>query len=301
MTKRTKAYLSLSITALIWGPAFAVIKPSLSVISPFQFLYFRYLIAAPLTLPLIFYYYKKLKPNLKTILTVSTIEFFGTPLALSILYLGLAKTSALEASLIGATSPILATIGGIIFLKEKEERLEWIGLSISFFGSLLLIVEPLITGKAFASSFSLSGNLMIFSYNLLSTTYYLLAKKHYQNLPKLFPTSIGYSISLISFFIFLKLTQSSTPISLLSTPSVATAAIYMGFFGSIIALTTRMYGQDQIEASEASLFNYLHGVIAIPASYFLLKEIPTIKQIIAILVISFGVFIAEYRPGKIKK
>ncbi len=300
MPKRTKAYLALLTTALIWGPAFVVIKPSFDHVSPFQFLFFRYLIAAPLTLPVIFYFYQKLKPNLKTLLKIISIELSGI-IGLSILYLGLDKTSALEASLIGATSPIIATLGGIIFLKEKEERNEWIGLAISFLGTIILVVEPLFMNQSQLNSFSLNGNLLILLYNFTSAIYYLSIKKHYSDLPRLFTTSISYSISAIFFFLFLLLTNTPTSVKLLTIPSVAIASFYMAILGSIVALTTRIYGQELIEASEASLFNYLHGVLAIPAAYFLLKEAPTSWQLIAMTIISFGVFLAEYRPRKITR
>ena len=298
MPKRTKAYLALLTTTLIWGAAFPIIKPSLSVISPYQFLYFRYLIAAPLTLPILFYFLYKIRPKLKTILKVALLELFGAPIALSILYLGLTKTTAIEASLISATSPILITLGGIIFLKEREEKLEWIGLTISFFGTIILIFEPLLTGKNFSTNFSFSGNLLILTYNLLIAAYYLIAKKFYQNLPKLMVTSISYSISLISFFIFLTLINQSISPTLLSIPSVAIAAFYMAILGSIVALATRLYGQSLIEASEASLFTYLQGVVAIPFAIWLLNESITWPQIVAMIIISLGVFLGEYRPKR---
>jgi len=300
MPKRTKAYLALLTTALIWGAALPIIKPSLSVISPFQFLYFRYLIAAPLTLPVLIYFLIKLKPKLKTILEIILLELFGAPLALSILYLGLAKTSALEASLITATSPVLITLGGIIFLKEKEEKLEWLGLGLSFLGTLFLVLQPLLNQQSLTTKFSLSGNLLVLIYSLSIAAYYLLAKKHYLGVPKLMVTSISYFVSFIAFYFFLSLTHQSNSVQLLKIPSVAIAAIYMGIFGSIIALTTRIYGQDLIEASEASLFTYLQGVIAIPVAFLLLNEVPTVFQIIAIIIISCGVFIAESRQRKKK-
>jgi len=301
MPKRTKAYLALLTTAIIWGAAFPIIKPSLSIISPYQFLYFRYLIAAPLTLPVLIYFLYKLKPKLKTIVKITLLELFGAPFALSILYLGLSKTSALEGSLITATSPILITLGGIIFLKEKQEKLEWIGLSLGFLGTLLLVVIPLLNGQSLTSYFSLSGNLLMLSYNLIIAFYYLAAKRLYRNIPKLFATSLSYSISFIAFFIFLTLTQQSHSPQLLQIPSVAIAAFYMAILGSIVALTTRIYGQNLIEASEASLFSYLQGVVAIPVAYLLLNEVPTWLQLLAILIISLGVFIGEYRPRKLAK
>jgi len=298
---RTRAYLALLTTAIIWGAAFPVIKPSLSIISPYQFLYFRYLIAAPLTLPILIYFFFKLKPKLKTIFTIILLELFGAPFSLSILYYGLSKTSALEASLIGATSPILVTLGGIIFLKEKEERHEWIGLSLSFLGTLLLVFIPLFTGQKLTTGLSLNGNLIILAYNLFITAYYLIAKKVYKNIPKLFATSFSYLISFIAFFIFLNLINQSYSLELLQIPSVAIACFYMAILGSIIALATRLYGQNLIEASEASLFTYLQGVVAIPAAFLLLNEIPSWLEIAAILIISFGVFLGEYRPRKLAK
>ena len=301
MTARTKAYLALLTTAIIWGAAFPIIKPSLSVISPYQFLYFRYLIAAPLTLPVLVYFLYKLKPKLKTILKITLLELFGAPLALSILYLGLSKTTALEASLIGATSPILVTLGGILFLKEKEEKLEWIGLSLAFLGSLILVLEPIFSGQKLTSYFSLTGNLLIFLYNLMITAYYLTIKRVYAKLPKFFVTSLSYLVSLIAFTLFLPLINQSRSISLLTIPSVIQASAYMAIFGSIIALTARIYGQNLIEASEASLFTYLQGVVVIPVAYLLLNETPNLTMIIAMLIISLGVILGEYRPKKLAK
>jgi len=302
MPVRTKAYLALLTTTLIWGAAFPIIKPSLSVISPFQFLFFRYLIAAPLTLPILIYFLYKTRPSLKTILKIILIEFFGAPLALSVLYLGLQQTSAIETSLISATSPILITLGGVFFLKEREEKQEWWGLIISFVGTLLLVFEPLFNGHSLAKTFSFSGNLIILTYNFIITAYYLLAKKYYASLPKFLVTSISYSLSFLSFGLWLKLTHTPTPINLLNIPSVALAAVYMSLFGSIIALFARLYGQDLIEASEACLFEYLQGVIAIPFAFLLLKELPSSIEIVAIVIISLGVYLAEKRsPRKLAK
>ena len=301
MSNRIKAYIALLTTAVIWGSAFPIIKPSFDHISPFQFLYFRYLIAAPLTLPIIIYFFFKIRPSLKTIAKILALEFFGAPFALSFLYLGLNQTSAIEASLIAATSPIITTLGGIIFLKEKEEKREWLGLAISFLGALLLVFEPLINGQSLTQPFSTPGNLTILAYNFIIAAYYPTAKKIYQHLPKLFVTSLSYSISLVSFVIFLYLIRLPTPVSLLQIPSVALAALYMSLLGSIIALTTRLYGQSLIEASEASLFQYLQGVVAIPVSFFLLKETVTLKQVLAIAIIFFGIFLAELRPRTLDK
>src|SRR3989339_934910 len=147
MSSRAKAYLALSVMAVIWGIALPLVKPALNFVSPYQFLYFRYLIAAPLLLPVLISYAFKLKLSLKTYLKIIALEILGTPVALPILYQGLKLTSGLEASLLGATGPIFTILGGIIFLKEREEKREWRGLALSFLGTLILVAEPLILGK----------------------------------------------------------------------------------------------------------------------------------------------------------
>ena len=50
------------------------------------------------------------------------IELLGLPLPLILLYNGLDKTSALDASLIGATGPIFVVLGGIWFLHERQTK-----------------------------------------------------------------------------------------------------------------------------------------------------------------------------------
>ena len=295
MSSRTKAYLALLAVALIWGMALPLVKPSLNFVSPYQFLYFRYLIAAPLLLPVLIGYAFKLKLTLKTYLQIIALEILGTPIALPLLYQGLKLTSGLEASLLGATGPIFTVVGGIIFLNERETKREWRGLLLSFLGTLILVLEPLITGKNSGVGFSLLGNLLILGHNLLNTAYLLMAKKLYRQLPKLFVTGLSYPVALASLWLILTLTHQSTAISLLSIPAVALASGYMAILGSIVALALLLYGQNLIEVSEASLFAYLQGIIAIPTAWLILNEAPTWPMAAGIILITAGVIFAEKR------
>ncbi|MBU1323579.1 DMT family transporter [Patescibacteria group bacterium] len=297
MSNRLKAYLALLGTALVWGAALPIVKPALNYISPTQFLYFRYLIAAPLLLPFLLKFFLRFRPNLRTVLNIFFVEsysFFG----LILLYRGLQLATAIEASLIGATGPIFIVLGGILLLHEKEEKFEWTGLIISFIGTLILVLEPLLTGKNHSAGFSFIGNLMIIGYNLLNVFSVIFQKKLYKHIPKIYVSSLSYPIGLCIFFLILTLTGSSTSVSLLTTPSVMLACGYMAIFGSIVGFTLFIYGQNLIEASEASLFTYLQGIIAIPFAYLMLKESVTWPQIIAVLIVSLGVYLAEQRPKR---
>lgn len=289
MSSRAKAYLALLIMAVIWGAALPIVKPSLNFISPFQFLYLRYLLATPLLLPVLIYYLIKIKPSWKTILTIAALEFLGTAVNLPLLYFGLKLTSSIEASLIGAAGPVFIVLGGIIFLHERETKREWRGLTLSFLGTLTLIVEPLLTGRNHGLGFSLLGNGLVLSYNLIYVIYVLLAKVHYKKIPKILVSSLSYPIALLSFWILLLISGLSPDPGLLKIPAVALAAGYMAIFGSIIAWTLFLYGQNLIEASEASLFTYLQGVVAIPVAWLFLGETPTWPMGLAIILIAYGI------------
>lgn len=294
-SKRIKAYLALTIMAVIWGAALPIVKPSLEFVSPFQFLYLRFLIAAPLLLPVLIIYLFKLKPSLKTLVKIITLEFLGTAVNLPILYFGLKLTTSLEASLIGAAGPIFTVLGGVLFLHERETKREWRGLTLSFLGTLILVIEPLLTGKNHPVGFSLLGNGLVLAYNLIYVVYVLLAKRFYRRLPKILVSSLSYPVALISFWFLVTLTGGSTSIALLNIPAVALAAGYMAIFGSIVAWTLFLYGQNLIEASEASLFTYLQGIVALPVAWWWLGEIPTWPMGLAVFLIAAGVILAEKR------
>lgn len=302
---RIKSYFFLSVNVLVWGAALIIVKPIFDFTTPSRYLLYRFFFAAIFSLPLLFHYWPKVKNKLGTIIAISTLELIGTSLALFLLYTGLEITSAIEASFITTTTPIFIVLGGIIFLKEKEEKHEWIGLCIAFLGTALLTALPIILNGNSIHGLSLKGNLLIIGQNIATATYLILAKKHYKKLPKLFVTAISFYVGIISFF-FLSLWEINFSISKLasaiqidfSNTYVWIAVLYMAIFGSIIGLTAYIKGQDGIEASEASLFNYLSPLIYVPLGIILLKEDIHYLQFVALGLIFLGVYVAEIRVKK---
>lgn len=291
-TTRRLPLLALIINTILWGLALPIVKPALEFISPIQFLYFRYLLAAPLSL-LLLPFFRLPRLSLAQVGKITLLEFVGTPILLAILYTGLSLTSGLEASLLGATSPLFTILGGIWFLHERQTKREWQGFALALFGTLLLTLEPLFLGNGLRFT-SLGGNFLIILQNLIWAGYLLVAKKLYRGLPKLFVTSFSYWLGLVCFATYLIATSSLPDFTLLTSGPVLFPALYMSIFGSIIALALYLYAQDKIEASEASVFTYLQGAVAIPAAYFLLGEQPTLFAILAVVLIAYGVLRAEF-------
>lgn len=301
MSKRLKSYFFMIISTIAWGAFLPIVKLGFndSDITPFRFLFYRFFLAGVLSLPIVVYYWKRIKHKWQTLKTIILLELIETSLALSCLYIGLSQISALEANIIATSAPLFIIFGGIIFLRERQDHHEWLGLIFAFFGTILITLEPMWHGDGSLMN-SLGGNLLIIAHNILNAIYFLLAKKRYHKIPKLFVSSISFYVGIITFA-FLSIMELQFNINLwkssvvhdLSSVMLWGVVIYAAVFGSIIGLTAYIKGQDGIEASEASLFTYLQPAIYIPLGYFLLQESASLLQIFSLLIIIFGVYIAS--------
>jgi drug/metabolite transporter (DMT)-like permease len=301
---RIISYIFMLINTLIWGASLIVVKPALTFTTPFRFLFYRYLVAALIISPILIKYWPKTKKAKRTLPKIILIEFIGCTLASALLYSGLRLTTAIEASLITITTPIFIAILAVWFLKEKEETHELIGLAIAFIGTLLLTVLPLINGHQELNGISLAGNILIIGQNIATAIYWVLAKKHYQQIPKIFVAAVSFWVGLISF-IPLGILEAGNMINFftliktdLSHSAVWIAGLYMAVLGSIIGLTAYLKGQEGLEASEATLFGYLQPLVYIPLGIWFLHESVSILQIISLVIILLGVAFAEKRFKK---
>jgi drug/metabolite transporter (DMT)-like permease len=283
----------LLLNALIWGCAFPIVKPVFEYLTPLQFLYFRFLVAGIISLPIFLVHYFKVYPKLSYLIKVLFLEILGTALPLLILYEGLSRTSALEASLIGATGPIFVVLGGIWFLHERESKREWQGLALSLLGSLILVIAPAFTERL-DTQVSTMGNIYILGYNLLYAIYAIIAKKFYKTRPPLYLGSLTYLATALIYGSLLAYHGQLPSFGfLISNFDILLPVLYMSLPGGILAFALYLYAASKIEVSEANLFTYLNGVVAIPAAFLLLGESPTWPTIIAILLIAYGVLRAE--------
>ena len=298
---RWAAYGFLLITTICWGASLIMVKPALDFTTPYRFLLYRYAIASVLSIGFIWHYWPNIKHKIQTLKTITQLELIGVTLTLGLLYQGLARTSAVEASLITTTVPLFITLGGIWFLRERQEKHEWVGLFLALAGTLLITLWPTWQGNAL-NQFSLVGNLLIVGQNITTAAYFILAKKYYQTWPKLFVASVSFVVGLVSFAVLCLYEAGWNPLLLYQQiqadwqhPAVWWASIYMAVFGSIIGLTAYIKGQSGVEASEASVFWYLEPLVYLPLAFWMLQETILPFQILGLALILVGVATAEWQ------
>lgn len=291
--KRLTAYLVLTLVSLLWGIASPVIKYTLNYLSPYSFLFWRFLLTSIIFLPFFLYFLRKQPIKLKDLPWLVFLGFLGTPLTLILLFVGYEKTTSMDGVLISATAPIFITIGGALLLKEKVTKIERIGLIIAVIGSLITISQPIFEGNIFKGS--LYGNFLVFLSVIAWVVYVLFYKMKSLKYHPLISTSIGFFVGLLSMIPLVLLTNSSSyhlsPITY--HPNALMGILYMVIFSSVIAYTLYEYGLSLIEASESSLFAYLQPIFAAPIALWWLGEKISLPFILGATVIAIGVFVSE--------
>lgn len=308
LSKRSLAYLSLLITALIWGVAIPVIKYTLNFIDPLSFLFFRFLISSAVLFPFFLMFMRTHPLSKRDLPKLFFLGILATTIVLSLLFWGMEYTTAIDVCLISVLGPIMIVFGGAYFLKEKVTGKEKFGLSIAVFGALIAVLEPLL--KRNAHHGALFGNMLVFLSYIIWAVYTLLYKKE----------SLKYHPLVVTFFNFFSGLITLTPIFLIqkfpitnyklfasqssfgaqiTPPAVAIPGIlYMSIFSSCIAYFTYNLGVSLIEASEASLFEYLKPIFAAPLAIFWLKEEVTLPFLAGAVITTIGVTISAWKGSE---
>jgi len=298
MASRQKAYLYLLGSAIIWGSASSVIKYTLGGIDPLPFLAYRFLISGLFSLFVIYFFKLKINFKIKDLTLLSVYGFLATTVALGFLFLGLSRTSVIETGLIGAVSPLIVTIGGMLFLKEHVTKREIRGILIALAGALLTVFSPFFTGDG---QLRFTGNLFLVLYLISDASAILIAKSMLKQ---------KFKPLLISSFSFLvgAVTIIPTAIASLGLNEILTAITnlplsyhlgvwYMALISGSLAYFLFIRGERTIEAGEAVLFFYLHPIFSIPIAVFWLNETITPIFIVGALFIAIGVYVAEKKKG----
>lgn len=291
---RLRAYIYLVLVAAIWGIAGPVIKFTLGAISPLSFLAYRFAISAMLS---VIYFLvaginiSKIRDNLNLVLIYGLTAF---TIALGALFIGLAKTTVLDLTVISLVGPLLVAAGGALFFKDHITSREKVGIAVVVLGAAFTAASPAIME---GEQFRFSGNILIIVFLLADSAAALVAKKAVQkDVDSLALTNFGFiigALTIIPLTIFLEgpsntinqITQLSLPFHL--------GVWYMAVASGSLAYFLYVAAQKSIEVSEAVLFRYLGPLFSVPLAIVWLGEKISTYYVVGAIFITIGIFIAE--------
>ena len=276
-------YTLLTILALIWASAFFNIKIATYSYGPVSIAFFRIFFGA---IPVIFLcLYKKIKIEAftKDWFWFASIGVINLVIPFFLIAYGVQKVQSNLAAILMASTPLSATILAHFFTKyEKINFTKVIGVLIGFFGIILLFSDNiLIDNENFFYA------LMI----LLGSTFYVIgglltlkiSKKRNENVT----ASILIWGTIVVFPIAMLLEQPwNFNLRLDSTISL----IYLGIFPTGVAWLLRFHILKKNGLVFQAQVAYLIPIFGVILGYIFLKEIITLKVLIALVTVIIGFY-----------
>ncbi len=320
---RRNAIIQVFLANLIWAGAASIIKLTLQDIPPFSFLFIRLLVVCLILLPYALFLIRQENVNKKDYFNIILIGICSQS-ALAFVFLGLKYTTSIDMTIIGLIAPVLSVALGHYFYKEEIGPNIKVGLLLVTVGSLIILTGPTIhstTGITIGQK--MFGNFLIILNSLALVLYIFATKislgqtspniKRNIKLLKLKPMTKQYTpelLTTVSFYIGLLTT---TPLAFIEglggfglestfsfsefTPQSIAGLAYMIFLSSIVAYFCFGKGVKDATVTDTAIIGYLGPLMALPFAYLLLREVPTVNDIIAGGLIAAGVLIAEFHKN----
>lgn len=266
-------------------------KVTLTEIPPMTLGFLRFGLACLLIVPFL----GTVEPKKKIIKLEHLPKFFVASLLMagvniSFFYLGLKRTTAIDASVLELTIPLISVLIGWWFLKEKIFAINLAGIFLGLVGGIVIIGLPLIILGNF-SGVTLMGDLLI----ILSSISFVSGSMLFKNLLKIYPTlvitAVTFLFGAIIFFVPAVLEYVLNPnwVSQVSILGIL-GLIYITFLSSISAYFLLLWGLSKIELSHANLFQYLEPAVAATLAVPLLGERISFSFIVGTSLIVLGVY-----------
>lgn len=289
--KKPVFYLAIIAAHLIWGGNYVFAKITLTEIPVMSLGFLRYGLASLLIIPFLLSLEgkdKKIKfehlPKLilgALLIACINIAFF---------YLGLKRTTAIDASVLELSIPIISVIAGWWFLKEKIFAANLVGIVISLLGALSIIGIPLLFLGNFSSK-QLFGNLLILASAASFVSGSLIFKKMLKIYKPVVITAVTFLIATIAFALPAFMEYLANPNWVLKVSILGIfGLVYITVLSSICAYFLLLWGLNKIPLSHANMIQYLEPAVAATLAVPLLGERISFSFIIGTCLIVLGVY-----------
>jgi drug/metabolite transporter (DMT)-like permease len=284
--------LALLALVIIWGANFAIIKSTLSEITGQTFNALRFGGAALLTLTLTWIVERDLRIPRQDWEIVLLLGLIGTPVYQILFIYGIARTSASNASLILATTPIFVALFGTLTRSEKISRRNWIGVLLSFAG-LFLLIGGSSSGLVIGSQ-TLTGDLLVLVAAVIWAIYTILLKRPTQRNSALKITA-WVMVSSIPLLITVALPDLRSQDWHAISPQSWLGLLYSAALAIAIGYVIWNTGVQRIGSARTSVYSYLVPLVAVLVAWAFLGESMQPLQALGAVGILLGVALGRYR------
>ena len=245
-------------------------------------------VLAPFGIPALWRNWAQIRPHMRSLIVLGVL---GGTLFHSMAYLGLQRTTAINATLINTTIPIFTMLLAWIVLSERVNLLQVFGVFLSILGVVVIVSRGALS-SLMAMSFN-PGDLIVLAATPVWAIYIILVRR----------APIGLNLARIDtlFVISLAALVAQLPAYLLESAyfkpvSFAWSSLgvfaYMGIFASVLAYGLWNAGISVVGANQASFTIPMMPVFATILAILLLGEEPQLYHLAAATLIFGGVYLS---------
>lgn len=291
MENKSKAYIALFLTCIIWGTTYLVNKLGVSRIPPIYFSAIRQFIAGSLILLYCFAINKIKIPEWNYLKFQLQLGFILITIGNGVGVIGLSYIDSGLAAILAAISPIVIAVSGYyIYPNERLTPLGWIGIVLGFAGVYVICFS-----KVKFSEFNSSLNLGI-ALTLISVICWGIGSLYSKT--KKFSQPSFLSAGFQMLFGSIPMIAASSYLGYFETVSFDYQSIllliYVLLLGSIVAYSCYIYALQNLPVIIAGIQSYINPILAIVLGAIILNESLSISMITGSAMVLIGVFLINY-------
>lgn len=294
MSSHSKGVLAQIIAAVIWGIAGPVVKIVLNSVPAFPFVFLRLAIAVLILTPIVIKKNLKLRLGFIDFLQLVVMGLLAITFNIGLYFWGQSYTSVIDAAVILSTTSIFTAIGAFLFLGERKSKIVLFGIFISFLGTIIIIIQPILENGLFQAK-NMLGNILILFATLSWVAYTILAKEIKQKYDTLTKTYFFFLVGVISFLPLVYKNIFDLNFYLNFQMSTVLGILFEGIFASVIAYTLFNWSLKFVSATKSGVISYLIPITSIIISILFLGEKFSTFFLIGAGISAIGIFLAEIR------
>ncbi len=256
---------------------------------PFNLIVYAFLVASPVLLLITFLMERSLRIERKDWLRLVAVGIVGTTMYQTMFMLSVKYTSATNASLLIAMSPIFTGILAVLHKQERFSMKVQIGSIVAFIGAAFVLLTGHTGGATY--EYAWLGNIIGLVAAIAWGWYPILAQPLITKYSAMRVTSWSTLIGIVPLVIYC-LFNVNTLTWPVDTPSWGSLA-YSIVFATIFGLAMWYVGISQIGSTKVMVYMYLVPLFAVIFAAVIIGEQINMMQLVGGLIIFIGLYVVK--------
>jgi drug/metabolite transporter (DMT)-like permease len=292
---QTRAYLALTLISALWGsyPAFA--KLALAHFPPFVLVALRCSLASAFLTVLLFRRgweeFRELRwADLRVF---AFLGFSGLFVSTGGTYLGIALSTAANAAILQAATPVMVALGARFYLGERLRRRQWAGVAASLAGVLLVITRG--SWRAIAHLELLPGDFILLVSQAGWSAYTIYGKQVLAVHSPAVATTASYILGSAMLLPMMLVAAPFFPRPDFTSQTAWLVVLYQAFLGAV-AHVWWYEGVKAVGPSRAAIFMNLQPIVGVLLAWVMLREAVAWPEIGGGALVLLGVALTTQAP-----